>query len=384
MISKKVKVGIGIAVIALVLVLAVVFFPEILSLLGFVLKLFLPFLFAYAFSVLLSPLADIFEKRFKLPRNIAAVLVILICFGIIGGILVSVVAKIVDELQSIYQNPAIVQNMENAYFQITAKFSNIYDELPDQMQQIISSIGNNILTSFSGFFDREYTPIFKSAGNIAKSVPGIFIALIVFLLSSFFMISDSGRVDRAIKRMMPEKTQEKVMKMKTETKRYVGGYIKAQLIIMLVVFVILFVGFKVLGLDYSLLIALGTAFLDALPFFGSGAVLITWAVVSLLTSEIARAVGLIIIYLCVIFTRQMIEPKIVSQKIGMNPLLTLMAMYIGYKMFSIGGMIVGPLIMMFIISLKRAGFFDGITEFLRLIKRAVKKEAESFKEQFKE
>ncbi len=384
MISKRVKVGIGVAIILALAVLAVVFFPKILRLLGYVASVFMPFILAYLFSLLVNPLADLLEKRFKLKRNLAAILVLLICVGIIGGILVSVIAKIVNEIQSLYQNPAIVENIENAFTEISLKFSDIYVKLPESLQATLDDIGENITSSFTGFFDREYTPIFKSAGNIAKSVPGIFIGIIVFLLSSFFMISDSETVDRATRSLFSEKTQNKVQRMKTEIKRYVGGYVKAQLIIMFVVFVILFIGFNVLGIEYSLLIALGTAFFDALPFFGSGAVLITWAVISILTSDIARAIGLIIMYLCVIFTRQMIEPKIVSQKIGMRPILTLMAMYIGYRLFSIGGMIVGPLLLMLFISLRRAGFFDGAIELGAFVKKAIKHEFVNFKEQFKE
>ena len=153
---------------------------------------------------------------------------------------------------------------------------------------------------------------------------------------------------------------------------------------MIFTFTILFVGFKILGINYSLLIALGTAVFDALPFFGSGAVLWTWAAVSFLSSEFSRGVGLIIIYLCVIFTRQMIEPKIVSKNIGLNPILTLMAMYVGYRTLSIGGMIFGPLLLMLAISLYRAGVFDPLIEFLRDIKRIIYNEIQTIKQQFKE
>ncbi|MBQ7794646.1 MAG: sporulation integral membrane protein YtvI [Clostridia bacterium] len=384
MIGKRLKIGIGIAVTVVLIALIVIFFPSILDLLGYAASLFMPFILGYLFSLLANPLADLLEKRFRLPRNIAAIIVILLCIGVIGGVLVSAIARIVDEVQSIYSNPAIAENIENAWREISSKFSNIYTALPEGMQETVSGIGKNITNSFSSFFDREYTPIFKSAGNIAKSVPGIFIAIIVFLLSSFFMISDAENVDKAIRGIFSEKVQNKFARMKTEIKRYVGGYVKAQLIIMMIAFVILFIGFNVLGIEYSLLIALCTAFFDALPFFGSGAVLITWAVISFLTSEFSRGVGLIIIYLCVIFTRQLIEPKIVSQKIGMNPILTLMAMYVGYRLFSIGGMILGPLTLMLFISLKRAGFFDGIIELCSLIKKLISNELIKIKQQFKE
>ncbi|MBS7298533.1 MAG: sporulation integral membrane protein YtvI [Eubacteriales bacterium] len=385
MLGKRIKIAIIATIILAAVILLIVFFPDILALLGKIIHLFLPFVLGYLFSLLVNPLANLLEKRFKLPRNLAAILVILLCVGVVGGILASVILKIVEEIRGIYQNlPAIQINIVSAWEEISHKFSNIYDAVPPAVQEMLDELGKNFTASISGIAGMEYTPIFRSAGNIAKSVPGIFVGAIAFLLSSFFMISDSKTVKNALERTLPDRIQIKFERMKTEVKRYIGGYVKAQLIIMFFAFIILFIGLNILNIDYSLLIALGTAFLDALPFFGSGAVLWTWAAVSFLTSEFGRGIGLIIIYLCVIFTRQMIEPKIVSQKIGMNPILTLMAMYVGYRLFSIGGMIVGPLLLMLFISLKRAGFFDGIIEASKNINMFIKNEYNKIKEQIKE
>lgn len=385
MTGKKIRLAIaGITALAIV-VLCVIFFPHILAFAGRIVGLFMPFILGYLFSLLVNPLADALGKRFRLPRGASAIVVILLTVGVLGGVVTAVIIKIVDELRSIYENfPAIYVNMTSAWQEISAKFSNIYEAMPSGIQDALDGIGENFFASLSSIADREYTPIFRSAGNIAKSVPGIFISVIVFLLSSFFMISDAENVDRALRSVFSRSFYDKLDAAKYQIKRYVGGYIKAQLIIMFFAFIILYVGLKILGVEYSLLIALGTAFLDALPFFGSGAVLWTWAAVSFLTSEFRLGIGLVIIYLCVIFTRQMIEPKIVSKKIGMNPILTLMAMYIGYKTLSIGGMILGPLMLMLFISLKRAGFFDGIIEVLSSIKKIMINEFNKIKEQIKE
>ena len=385
MLGKRIKLAIIAAVVLVAVILLIVFFPDILALLGKILHLFLPFVIGYLFSLLVNPLANLLEKRFRLPRNLAAVLVILLCVGVVGGILTSTILKIVDEIRSIYANLPVIQvNIVNAWEELSHKFSSIYNAMPDAVQEMFDEVGRNFTASMSGLAEMEYTPLFKSAGNIAKSVPGIFVSAIVFLLSSFFMISDAETVRNAISNTLPESIQTKFERMKVEIRRYIGGYVKAQLIIMFFAFIILFIGLNILGVEYSLLIALVTAFFDALPFFGSGAVLLTWAAISFLTSEFGRGIGLVIIYLCVIFTRQMIEPKIVSQKIGMNPILTLMAMYIGYRLFSIGGMIVGPMLLMLFISFKRAGFFDGIIVFMKNVKQLTAKEINKIKQQLKE
>ncbi|MDO4618579.1 MAG: sporulation integral membrane protein YtvI [Clostridia bacterium] len=378
--SKKVKVGMVLAVSLALLVLVAIFFSEIIGFLGWVVRLFMPFILGYFFSLLANPLADLLEKRFKLPRAVSAVLVILLCIGVIGGILTAVIMRIVEEIRTVFDNfPAIYVNITNVWTEVSTKLSNIYNVMPKAIQNVLGSIGENIAGSADKMAGVSYTPIFTSAKNIALGIPGMFVSLIVFLLSAFFMITDAKKVREVLLRCFSQNFRDKMSKAKIEIKKYVGGYIKAQFIIMTFAFVILFVGLNILGVKYAFLIALGTAIFDALPFFGSGAVLWPWAAISFLTGKVGMGIGLLIIYLAVIFTRQMIEPKIVSQNIGMNPILTLMSMYVGYRVLSIGGMILGPLILMFIISLKRAGFFDGIIEFIKLIKATIKKEYNALK-----
>lgn len=383
--AKRIKLIIISVLVTTVLVLLVIFFPKILGLLGNIARLFLPFIIGYLFSLLVDPLARLLRRRFHLPRSASAILVILLTLGVIGGILTAVVLKIVDEVKSLYQNfPVIYVNMTYKWKEISSLFSNLYDLFPTSIQAMFDSFSTDLIESFSGLANIEYTPIFQSAGNFAKGVPGIFISVIVFILSSYFMISDFDKVSRTINSIFSDRFRQKLDTAKNEIKKYVGGYLKAQLIIMMFSFTILFIGLSILRVDYALIIALATSLIDALPFFGSGAVLWTWSAISFLSSEFRLGVGLIIIYLCVIFTRQIIEPKIVSQKIGLHPIITLMSMYIGYKTLSIGGMIIGPVVTMLCISLYRAGMFEGIIEFFRGIVRICKKELTTIKNQFKE
>ena len=184
-------------------------------------------------------------------------------------------------------------------------------------------------------------------------------------------------------KIVSEKTLSKLANIRTELKKYMGGYVKAQAIIMSIAFAVIFVGLSILNVNYALLIALGIAVFDALPFFGSGAVLWPWAAVSFLNGSIKTGVGLLIIYLVIILTRQTIEPKVVSSSIGLHPIMTLMSMYVGYKTFSIGGMILGPITLMLIISFYKAGVFDPIIRLFGKIKNAAVQELYKIKEVFK-
>lgn len=354
--------------------------PKVLAFIGFIVSLFLPFLLGYAFSVIVNPLADKLQEKLRLPRGASAIIVLVLTVGIIGSILTGIIWKIIDEIRNLYENfPSIYANMQSGLAVFRRKWTDIHGVLPENVQFICDNLIKSVQDRLTSFINVNSMPAVEYAGNFAKRLPGAFIGLIVFILSSFFMVSDSRLVSETVHKALSEKTLKRYYVIKENLKSYLGGYIKAQLIIMSIAFVIIFTGLSLLKVEYALLIAVAIAAFDALPFFGSGGILIPWAVIGFVSSDIKTGVGLLVIYLTVILTRQMIEPKIVSQNIGMHPIVTLMSMYIGYRTFSIGGLILGPVTMMVIISLYRAGVFDGLLSFFKLLRVSLKSDFRNIK-----
>lgn len=355
--------------IFILVLLVLISIPKVAGAVGYALWLFAPFIIAYFVSLIVNPMVHGIEKRFHLPRGVCAILVIVLTVGVLGGIITGVIWKIIDEIRNVYEDlPIIYENVRIAWIKTSDFFSDFVAMLPDNLQNVFDDASNQVLEWFADVATN--THIVRSAGNIAKKLPSIFIVAIVFILSLYFMITDAKKVSLAVKKPFSEEFLQKMEGFKTEIKRYVGGYIKAQLTIMCISFTIILIGLSILKIDYSLIIAIAVAILDALPFFGSGAVLWPWALVAFIMGDVLLGIGLIIIYLAVILMRQFIEPKIVSQNIGIHPITTLMAMYVGFRVFSIGGMIVGPLAMVMLVSLYRTGIFDGVvTSAKNLFKR---------------
>lgn len=367
------------AILILALVICcIVFHSKIIGTFFYILQLLAPFIFAFLISLAANPLAKKLQKKLKLPRSLTAVLVVILIVGIVGGILTGIIWKIISEFKSMYIHfPEIYQNITNTLNALSENMSKVYSVLPTDIRAVFDSLGERFQTGVSSLIKDNYKPVVTGAGNFAKSLPSIFIAIIVFILALYFMISNETSVKDIAKKIIPEKMLSGVHIVAEEIKHYLGGYVKAQLIIMCIASVILFTGLSILKVPYALLIALAVAIFDALPFFGSGAVLIPWSVISFIMSDIRMGVGLLIIYLSVILTRQMIEPKIVSQNIGINPLLTLMSMYIGYKVFSIGGMILGPVMLMLVVSFYKAGAFNGLIAAVKKLSVFIKIEIKS-------
>lgn len=366
-----------ITAVAVILVIVGIYFSfsTILDAAAFVVRIFLPFILGYVFFIAVKPLAVWFRKKLKLPVPICAVLAMVLTLGVAGGLATFGIVKLVGEIRNLYTHlPSIFANIQRSFQTFNEKWSLIYSGMPENVQEIFTNVYSDFMRNMYKFIDNKSSPIMDYAGEFAKSLPNIFISFIVFILSSFFMLSDMSRVSNWVKKHFGRLAKidgGKLEIVEESIKKYLGGYIKAQLTIMSIAFVVIFAGLSILKVDYALLIALAVAVFDALPFFGSGAVFWPWAVISFFNSQISLGVGLIIIYFVVIFTRQMIEPKIVSNNIGTHPIATLAAMYVGYKVFSIGGMILGPLVMMLCISLKRAGLFDGIINFFELIRKII-------------
>ncbi len=359
----------------IVIILAIVFSKNILNIIWSIISIFAPFILAFILSLLLNPIAEKLHKKFRLPKGLASILLIVLTIVLLGGVVGGIIWKIISEIKNIYtQLPQITQAVMDWIERVQESFSDIYFSMPVDIQNVLDTIGDNIQDSLTHIINDNYRPVVHGAGNIAKKLPSIFIAIIVFILSLFFMVSGRGSADKLIKKVIPQRVIDKTKTVFGEIKKTLGGYVKAQLIIMSVAFVIIFTGLSIIKIEYALLIALGVAILDALPFFGSGAVLIPWSVISFINTEFRLGVGLLIIYLLVIFTRQMIEPKIVSSKIGINPLITLMSMYVGYRIFSFGGMILGPIVLVLVMSLYKAGVFEPFKRFFKKIYVKLKEE----------
>lgn len=378
---KTVKWIIGILLTVIVVIGLIFAVPGIFKGIIYLLRLFMPFVLGYVFALLVNPLVIRLEDKLKLPRKTTALLVIVLLLGVAGGLISWIIYKVVDEIRAVYnQIPSIYNNLMTEFEMLKVRLWGIYEILPMNVQQSLSALGDRFSEIAATFIDTKSVPLFAGAKSVAKSLPNIFVSVVVFLLSSFFIMCDFDRVKGYVKKLFGIKNADKLSVVATEIKKYLGAYIKAQGTIMIIAFCILFLGFVILDVQYALIIAMAAAVLDALPFFGSGAVLWPWSVISFVNGNIKMGIGAILIYVVIIVTRQFIEPKIVSKNIGVSPILTLLSMYLGFKIFSIGGMILGPLVMMLLISLYRAGVFDTPMAIFKTVTGKISRQLKNIKQ----
>ncbi len=185
----------------------------------------------------------------------------------------------------------------------------------------------------------------RIVGQIAAALPEIFVFLTVCIVTGFFFACGSVNVF-SFCRLLPKKWAERFEGIRKRARGAIVSWFRAYLLILGLTFFELFIGFSMLGVNYSFLAALGVALVDILPMFGAGAVLVPWAIIMLITGNRFMGVGLLVLWATVSVVRQFAEPKIIGHSFGVSPLLTLLSMYAGLRLFGIAGMIVAPAALM--------------------------------------
>ena len=338
----------------------------------------MPFAIGWLIALIANPLVRMLERRMKVARkHTSMLLIIAVLAAIIGGIYL-VGMKAVQEVGSlIEQAPSIYTSFREDFQEAGENLSLIIEELPGGVQKGISDFQNSLGDIVGTAVGKISQITVDQASSLAKNLPSILIAIIFTILSAYFFIADRDKILEFGREHTPQIIQEKWKMLERCFKNIFGGYFKAQFKIMGVIFVILFVGFLILKVDFAIVVAFLVSLLDMLPFFGTGTALIPWALFKILSGDMKYAVGLVILYLVTQLVRRIIEPKVVGDSIGIDPLWTLICMYTGYRFAGVVGMILAVPIGAIFVNFYHAGVFnstirnlqDAIDDFLKWLYR---------------
>ena len=333
---------------------------------------FMPFVIGWFIAYLAYPLVGWLESRVKIKKKLGSALIIILVIAIVAGLGYLGIVKLAREIQMALNNaPDLYQDLEAGFREIGERFQGVYRMLPENIQNGWNSLIQNMDERVGGVIAGIGNPAVEATGNVVKRIPGILVSVIVALVSAYFFTAQREEIIQWSKKVAPKAIEARMSMVMYNLKYAVGGYLKAQFKIMAVVGLILLCGFLILGVDYAFLLAILIAFLDFLPFFGTGTALIPWAVYKFFVMDIKIAIALLIIYGITQLVRQIIQPKLVGDSIGLSPLLTLILLYVGYRVGSLLGMILAVPIGMIILNLYKAGAFDYILDDVRILMRGI-------------
>ena len=339
---------------------------------------FMPFVVGWIIALIASPLVKFLEKTLKIRRKMSTAFVIIavIALVIVAGYFIGVwlAEQIVEFIDDV---PKLWEAAQGDFAEIGNKFSVAYKYLPKELQMTISKIIGNVDEYFGGVVGTISEPTIEALGNFAKNLPNIVIGTIMCLLFAYFYVADREYLPGLLEKVLPKSMINRWDMVKRGFSRAVGGYFKAQLKIEIWMYFLLGIGFSILHVKYAFIIAVGVAFLDFLPFFGTGTILLPWAIIKFLSADYKMVIGLLIIWGVGQLARQIIQPKIVGDSVGLSAMPTIILLFLGYRMAGVVGMIIAVPIGIIVLNLYEEGVFDttinsiqilyvGISNFKRL------------------
>ena len=314
---------------------------------------YMPFLVAFVISLIIEPAIRFFMNKTKLSRKTSSIVIFIIVFSIIIGAVTWAIISLISESTNLLQMLNLY--ISKAYTQVQESISKISVEKLSVSKDIINMFQNTsqeIIVKISNWMTQFLTNLIE----IITSIPAIAIYVVITIMSLYFMCTDKIYMLDLLEHHMPQKWIRKLGKHIREITFSLGGYLKAEATLILISFIISVIGLyllKIIGMDikYPLLIALAIGFVDALPILGSGTVMVPWAIISALNGDLKLGISIIVLWIIMSVARQFLEPKIVSGKIGIHPIFTLIAMYTGFKLIGVMGMLVGPIVLIILKSI---------------------------------
>lgn len=315
--------------------------------------LLVPFLIAWGIAYLIYPTARELSSKIKLSRKFCSFVLLFLILMIILLFVFLIGNRILYELQNLFEYLSTNSEQIAEYFETVFDFfGSLGKKLPiinnlqntELIDDIVGNINAFIEKIWASLLDSLGSAIPRLAGNIVMSLPSVFLVSIVTVVACFYFSLDIELIHKKLKVVLPDRITELLQKFKKRISIGFKKYLRAYLIIFAITFAELFVGFLILGIDYSVVLALLIAFVDFLPLFGTAAVLLPWGIIMLLMKDYFLGIGLLILCAVTTVVRQAIEPKILGKSLGVHPLLTLVMVYAGYELFGLVGMIILPII----------------------------------------
>ena len=303
----------------------------------------IPLFFSCLIVLILQPLLAREIKLLKIKRSLLAKAIIIFNYGVF---IVLAISLLVFCIIQIY---------------------NILEILPDYLQELYIMFSNNsYIIDISKYLDFIYSGSMSLIENVSGSfihglimiimkIPSIMFDLIFVIMTSLFMLLDYPRIDNLL-----IKRYHMVSLVVDTTKEVFSNLFKAYFIIMIVTFFELWVGFLIIQLEYSMVLACIIAIFDFLPLLGIDMIMIPWIVICAFTNKISLALGLLVIYLVIVITKNILEPKLIAKGLGISPLVSLIGMYLGMKVLGFVGLIIVPIILVIVIQVIKVKMNYGI------------------------
>ncbi|GGI44229.1 sporulation integral membrane protein YtvI [Paenibacillus marchantiophytorum] len=316
----------------------------------------LPFLLALVTAIFLDPLTILLMRAIKVNRFIAATMIstlftllTLTLFYFIG---LNVVTEVIDLGR---KAPNYMDEVNKYVDQAVLKTQVFYDSLSPELAAQVQTWVESSTQTLTGALTDALTGISGFFLNMAGKIPNLFMLLIVYVIALYLFMYSIPKLKIAFLSMFEEKTKEKMEHVLVYLREAIFGFIRAQLIMAALTYLVTFMGLLLLNAEYPLAISLLVMVMEFVPVVGTGLVFIPWLLYQLLVGHTGMGVGLLILFLVLTIFRRIVEPKVLSDAVGINALAALISLYLGFELLGITGLFLGPLVVIIYQAMRKAG-----------------------------
>ncbi len=307
---------------------------------------YIPFLIAYIISLIIDPVIKWVNKRTSLSRKTSSIIVLVTLFGIIIALVVWGTINFISEATNLLSGLNTYLEKSISFINQNISKINFRELIPEEVINILENSTTDFLNMITSYFKEFLTKIL----NYITSLPNMFINIVITILATYFITSDKFYILDRMEHHLSKRMMGKIIKHVKEITTSLGGYLKAEITLSIITFMVVLTGLNIFYLidmqvEYPILMAILIGFVDALPILGAGTIMVPWALILLLNDKTSLAFSIIGLYILTIVIKQFLEPKLVSKNIGIHPIFTLIAMYTGFKIIGVIGLLIGPIIL---------------------------------------
>ncbi|KZE48799.1 sporulation protein [Brevibacillus parabrevis] len=336
----------------------------------FATPLLYPFIIALVIALMIHRPVTFITKKFKIPRWLSVTIALLVLMLLAIGLATLVVTETVVEIGELAKRlPGFAQELSE-YLQRTIsqdfllgiynQVQWIYDQLdPNYKDKISNTVGSGI-TSITHAGQNLIVSFLDGLKNLLVSLPNMATVSVISIMGAFFISKDFSLWESRFRRLLPSGVNNRLDQIFRDLRAALFGFIKAQVTLISLTAAIVIIGLLIMRVEYAITIGLITGLVDLLPYLGTGTVFVPWIIYMFFKGNYTMVIGLSILYAVVLIFRQIIEPKVVAESVGLDPLLTLVALFVGLQLFGFLGLIIGPVSLVLINALVKANVFVDI------------------------
>ncbi|NQX68055.1 sporulation integral membrane protein YtvI [Paenibacillus alba] len=340
----------------------------------YVIPLIYPFIFGWVLALMLNPVVNFFQFKLKFPRWLAVSFSMLLFISAMVAAVTLLVANIVVELGSLADTLQIQINLWVEQFNVFINSTAFQDwierinEFFENNPKYQETVNKNLTSTAGSIADvSKYIIgyVFDTLRRFLTSLPNIATITIIVMLATFFISKDWYQLIKRYKGIFSDVIVKTTQLIRTDLQKALFGYMRAQLILVSLTALVVIIGLLVLRVDYAITIGLLTGLADLMPYLGTGAVMVPWILyVFFAQGNFYLGIGLSVLYGAIVIARQIMEPKVLASSVGLDPLATLIAMFVGLKLFGLLGLIIGPVTLILISAFYRARIFHDIAAYI--------------------